>query len=454
MTSYRQRVGEIERRLEGCRLIFFGTRGTDSRSLLDLNGFADVFSQIAPLDAPSIHEICLESLTGERVDLDSYSIDLDPSAAVHDLRKGLLRAFSRPAAVLPYRPSAVLAAACFPRANLVRYMGVFHEKQACFEHKPWIETQLAAAGIRVLPWAYFADDDRILIREAAEAGPLVLRANRSDGGAGLTLIEDPAQLEAGWPVHGDGFLAAAPYLAPSLPLNVNACVFPGGEVALHSPSLQLIGVPSCTGRRFGYCGNDFARIAELEPRQLDELESMTRTAGRWLERQGYIGAFGIDALLHDGDIYLIEVNPRFQGSSAVAAELARDLDRPDIFLDHIAAFLGLPPPSQMPLCELARMQPATAHVVCHNLLDRPVRAALASPDDLVARCSLLPAPGTIVQPHAALFALRYHHAVTDTGQTLVTAVEEHLAVIARVVSGAAPLETSEARPVRPRVEPL
>lgn len=454
MTSYRQRMGEIERRLEGCRLVFFGTRGTDSRSLLEFNSFADVFSQIAPLNAPSIHEICLETLTRRRVDLDRYSIDLDPSAAVHDLRKGLLRAFSRPVAVLPYRPSAVLASACFTRANLVRYMGVFHEKQACFEHKPWIETQLAAAGIRVLPWADFADDDRVLIREAAEAGPLVLRANRSDGGAGLTLIEDPAQLDEGWPVHGDGFLSAAPYLAPSLPLNVNACVFPGGEVSLHSPSLQLIGVPSCTGRRFGYCGNDFARIAELESRQLDELESMTRVAGAWLGRQGYLGAFGIDALLHNGDIYLIEVNPRFQGSSAVAAELARDLDRPDIFLDHMAAFLGLPPPSQIPLRELARTQPAAAHVVCHNLLDRPVRAALASPDDLAANCSLLPDPGTLVQPHAALFALRYHHAVTDTGQTLVTSVEEHLGVILSVVSGVVLPETSEARVAHRREEHL
>ena len=344
MVTYRQRVREIERRLAGRRLVYFGTRGTDARPLLEISNLEEVFSQIAPLEAGTIQETCLETLKRERVDLDRYSIDQDPSEAVHEIRKGLLKAFSRPAAVIPYRPSAVLASACFTRANLVKYMGIFHEFQSCFEHKPWIETQLAELGVPVIPWRYFADDDLSLIREAAEVGPIVLRTNRSDGGAGLTLVEDPSQLQEEWPIHTEGFLAAAPFLNPSIPLNVNACVFPGGEVSLHAPSLQLIGIPGCTNRRFGYCGNDFATAAELD-RTLDDLEHIVVTSGRWMGRQGYLGAFGVDAIVHEDKVYLVEVNPRFQGLRVRRSLGARDRPTRSLpgshgFVPRLALFAG------------------------------------------------------------------------------------------------------------------
>ncbi|HVT60403.1 MAG TPA: ATP-grasp domain-containing protein [Thermoanaerobaculia bacterium] len=437
MSGYRRRVAEIERRLGRRRLVFFGTRGTDARPLLELAPFAEIFSQIAPLEAVSIRETCLELIKQERVDLDRYSIDLDGSQAVHELRKDLLRALGQPAAVLPYRPCAVLASACFTRANLVHYLGLFHELQACFEHKPWMELQLAAAGVRVVPWSYFADEDLVLIEEAAASGPLVLRTNRSDGGAGLTLIEHPAQLARSWPSHPEGFLAAAPFLAPNVPLNVNACVFPDGQVSLHPASLQLIGLASCTNRRFGYCGNDFAKAAELDRGVLDQLEEATVAAGRWLGRQGYLGAFGVDAILYQDQVYLVEVNPRFQGSSALAARLARELDRPDLFLDHIAAFLDLPRPAPMPLHEMTRRQSALAHVVCHHLGSQPLHCAPVDPDHLAVRCGLLPRPEVAVGSEAILFDALFRGKVTETGGELLPQAKEQVLDVTRQLYGSA-----------------
>lgn len=439
MVTYRQRVREIERRLAGRRLVYFGTRGTDARSLLEIANFEEVFSQIAPLEAASIHETCLETLKQERVDLNSYSIDQDPSETVHQIRRGLLRAFGRPAVVVPYRPCAVLAAACFTRANLVQYLGVFHEKQACFEHKPWVETQLAALGIRVLPWAYFADDDLILIREAVEAGPQVLRANRSDGGAGLALVRDPSKIQKDWPSHVDGFLAAAPFLQLALPLNVNACVFPDGEVSLHPPSFQLIGTSICTNRKFGYCGNDFARIADLTRSLLDALEEVTLKVGRWLGGQGYLGAFGIDALVHNNTVFLAELNPRFQGSSALAARLARELDRPDLFLDHMAAFLDLPMPPPLHLSEWAHHQAPAAHIVCHNISPSAIHLDAPSGEGLPLRCGLLPRPGVAVQAEGILFDALFHEPVTETGLDLLPKIEEQVRLTKEAISRAQPV---------------
>ena len=95
----------------------------------------------------------------------------------------------------------------------------------------------------------------------------------------------------------DGFLAASRYLDPHIPLNINACVFQDGTVTLHGPSVQLIGIPDLTRRTFGYCGNDFGAIRHLDPRFVKEFEKMVLKVGGWLWSQGYLGAFGVDALV-------------------------------------------------------------------------------------------------------------------------------------------------------------
>ena len=314
----------------------------------------------------------------------------------------------------------------FPRLDRVRYLGLFHEKQACFEHKPWVESQLSAFGVRVLPWRYCADHETDLIREWAAAQPLVLRTNRTDGGAGVRLVRNPSDLDAEWPSHGDGFLAAAPLLVPSVPLNVNGCLFSDGTVTLHGPSLQLIGIEGLTNRCFGYCGNDFARATDLGCEVLHDLETITVTAGHWLHGQGYRGAFGVDALLYDGRVHLTEVNPRFQGSSRMSAHIDRTLDRADVFLEHIAAFLDLPPSPQIPLPELAAAQPPLAHVIAHNVRETPISSAPIVQDEPSLECRLLPSPDVAVQPEGIAFEAVFSRSVTVDGMALLPGTREEL----------------------------
>ena len=281
-----------------------------------------------------------------------------------------------------------------------------------------MESQLAALGVQIVSWSYFSDEDLGLIREAARAGPLVLRANRSDGGAGLRVVHDEDELAQQWPPHADGFLAASRYLPSAVPLNVSGCIFPRGALTLHAPSIQLIGLPLSTTRPFGYCGNDFAAARELETEALDQLEEVATTTARWLTNQGYLGAFGIDALLHEGQVLLVEINPRFQGSSVLAAQLAREMERPDIFLDHIAAFLGLPAPPPIPLRDLAREQAHAAHVLCYNRSPNPVRVRPVSVDALEAPCGLIPRDTVAIQPEGILFSAHFGSSVTENGMSL------------------------------------
>lgn len=414
----RKRIAEITTALQGRQLVYFGTRGADAEPLLMIPNFKSVFSLIAPLQASTVEETCLEVLTKERVELDGYSIDFDQRPVVSEMRRRMLRALESPSALLTYRPCAFLSSVWFPRSDRVKYLGLFHGHQACFEHKAWVETQLAEAEVPVLSWRFFADEERAIIKEWAETEPLVLRANRSDGGIGVRFVPDAENIEAQWPAHSDGFLAVTSFLSNSLSLNLNACVFGDGSVSFHGPSVQLIGIPSLTSRRFGYCGNDFAAVRTVDPTIWNELEQITKSTAGWLHKQGYLGAFGIDALIHDGRVYLTEINPRFQGSSLLSARLDALIKRPNLFIEHIAAFLGLKAPKPTRLSDLAISQPPLAHAVVHNTSNRPIQLKHADSDDFDVQCRLLPEADIEIPIDGITFDLVFQKMISNNGREL------------------------------------
>lgn len=416
----RQRVAQIRHTLGPRKLVWFGTRGADGAALLILSEFTEGFSIIAPLGRSELEvEICLESVKGRRVDLESYNLGQDHSQEAKELRRCLSASLTEPAVVVAYRSTGFFTSIYFPRSDVVEYLGLFHERQAAFEHKPWAESQLRKAAVRVVPWRYFGEEDREHLVEMLGARPLVLRASRSDSGSGLKLIRTAEELLRYEISPSDGFVAAAPLMEPNIPLNVGACVFRDGSVSLHTPSVQLIGLHGYTNRRFGYCGNDFSRIRDLDTEILNQLEDIGLKVGKWLASMGYVGAFGIDAIVYDGLVYLTEINPRFQGSSALSAEIDAEMDRPDVFLEHMAAFLGLQPPASVPLNVLATEQRRVAQVVCHNCESSSavLRSSHRSGEHEIL-CVLWPDPSIIIEPEAILFRAVIGDSVTEDGLSI------------------------------------
>jgi len=429
-------VAAIENAIGHRRLMWVGTRGTDAHPLLSISQFEGVVGLIAPLGVPSWpagSEECLERLSGVRVDLDAYSVDADSSDSRIELGIRLRRALTPGTLVVSYRPSAFLASAYFPRMENATYLGMFHCHQAAYDHKPWVESELAARGVATIPWRYFSDSDSAVMLEWMEGRTCVVRANYSDGGAGLAVF-DRSLSRTAIPAHDGGFFAVAPLLEPNVPLNVSGCVFPSGKVTVKSPSLQLIGLGSCTSRRFGYCGNDFASVYHvLSDEGLEELDRVVRATGSWLHGRGYVGAFGIDALLYDGRICLTEVNPRFQGSSAAASTILSAAGSSDIYLDHLCAVMSLDAPGEeMTLAEQGALQAEDGRrltqVVCHNTgPSRRLREGVVVPDLDYGDLKATPDEGVSVLSEAMLFKLFVHREVTETGFSLPAWLESEVA---------------------------
>ena len=151
------------------------------------------------------------------------------------------------------------------------------------------------------------------------------------------------QLTARWPYRRDPVGIRSPPSARRDTAQCRGLRVPGRFSAIHPASVQLIGIPIASYRRFGFCGNDFAAVALLPDGLLDEIDEVVTASGRMLASKGYVGAFGADLLVDGEQVYLTEINPRFQGSTAVSVGLAATVDEPDIVLDHLASFLGIEP---------------------------------------------------------------------------------------------------------------
>lgn len=441
MTPAAKAQRAVRAKLAGRRLIWAGIRGEDGEALRQLPELHASFATIAPLRsgtmAPELN-VTLESLTGRRPDLDDPNLDLDGTKEADEFRRRFLRAVSGRCVVMTYRPTSLIAAFAFSMADTMTLAGMFRDRQQAFENKPWVETRLAAEGVRGLDWRYVADEHRSQVLRWVEDRPYVLRASRASGGVGIALARTPEEVEANWPAEPDRFVAVAPYLSDATPVNFSGCVWADGTVRLHPVSVQLIGISGCTDRPFGYCGNDFAAAATLDPRELEEIDTLGKTVGRWLHREGYLGVFGLDALVSQGDVRFTEINARFQGSSAVSAEIAASMDLPDLFLDHLAATLGADPQSTSPtVTDWVHAQPPIAQVVVHNTGTTPLSrlrdTSLPGHDDGVRLAQL--AQGVAVDPGATLCRTTLPRRVTDSGFELDTETQHIVTRIQHAFGG-------------------
>lgn len=420
----------VEARIGNRRLVWFGTRGDDVESVVDLPQLEASFSVISTYRSrKKVRATSLEDVRKSRVDLDAYDIDNELSHDdVVELRQHLLRTLREPSVLFTYRPSVFLSAIHFARLDRCEYAGMFKDHQAAFEHKPWIETQVAALGLPTVPWTYIADEEQLNTLDRFGDQPLLLRQSHSSGGFGFAAVEHVGELQERWPHQQEAYVAVAPLLDETVPLNVGAVVW-GDGVTVHPLSFQLIGIPGGTDRRFGYCGNDFAVCADLDRAMIELVEKRTVIVGEFLRKLGYRGAFGLDFLVNGHEVLFTEVNPRLQGSTHLSAEISTRLDEPCILLEHLAACLGMPSDRAAGLVDYARAAPSVAHVVAHNLTGEP---ATVDVDRLhrvteerawVKRVDVLPEPGVVIEPGATVARFTVEGPITKTGYE----VEHHVA---------------------------
>ncbi len=418
---------EVSQRLGDRKLVWAGIRGEDAIPLSDLPQFEGAFSFMSRFSQITIQDaVSYEDLSGVRMDPDTWDIDdHTDEQPTKDFRHGLLRAISGDSALMTYRPSRFFSAVAFARQDRCKNLGMFGAHQFAFEHKPWVETAVAELGLPHIPWSYVADEDQLSTKALFNGGSMVLRKSRTSGGTGIYRVDDPAQIGNLWPQADEGFVSVAPYLPNALPVNIGATVWRDGGVTLHHPSVQLIGIPEAVARPFGYAGNDFGLIRDLDTSLIDQIEHSTVCIGEWLGRNGYLGTFGVDYLVHDGHALFTEINPRFQGSTHLSSRLDIEAGNACLMLEHLAAWLNVPrPEASRPLRDSVAETPDLAHVVIHwegeeAVVDCDPLVALLSEVDPRGRIELVPGKGIRSSRGTQVVRWTTRQRVTEDGYSLL-----------------------------------
>jgi hypothetical protein len=145
---------------------------------------------------------------------------------------------------------------------------------------------------------------------------------------------------------GDDDAWVAPHLGATS-LNINAAVF-GAAVGVGWPSVQLAGVPGLGAEWGGYCGNDYAATAELEAALVADVQAQTARLGEWLQARGFQGLFGLDFVVESasGRAVAVDLNPRWQGSTALSVQAELDAGRLPLAAALFAAQAGLLGPAE------------------------------------------------------------------------------------------------------------
>lgn len=431
-------MDEVSGRLRGSRVLWFGLRGEDIESLSDLPELTASASVIAAWDGSTRSSISLDSISGRRVDLDVYDIDAMPMGPSEQILLDTMTSWiTDPTVLLPYRPSAFAMSLGLVEPQTT-VLGALAASNSSLDDKPWVETTLARRGVRTVPWVYVRSPDNTAVRTILRSRRSVIRPERSSGGVGLRLVSDTHELRSILADTPARFLCLAPFFDGAISINAAGVVWRDG-ISLHPASVQIIGDDSFTTRRFGYCGNDFAAFHDLGLATARQLEEMTLSVGEWLQSLGFLGAFGVDALLHQGAVYFVELNPRLQGSSAASALASRDAELPCVYLEHLASLLGFACPlERRPLLD----QPvAPSLVVMHNVSGCDQRAAPVDtlsewrPSERVVRRDLRPNPGTLVAPNAAFLRVFLETSITDSGGSIDPARRNQILSLGKPILG-------------------
>lgn len=145
--------------------------------------------------------------------------------------------------------------------------------------------------------------------EAEEKGeelgyPVVLKPPSGGGGRGIVLVRSGEEVERGFEVASrpSGRVLVQKYIQGR---NVSASLLCGrGEAVCLTVNEQLIGEPFAPGP-FSYCGGVVPLVGAEKVREYAEA---------LCSELGLAGSNGVDFVLSGGEPWVVEVNPRFQGT--------------------------------------------------------------------------------------------------------------------------------------------
>ena len=153
----------------------------------------------------------------------------------------------------------------------------------------------------------------------------VIQEKISSGGEGTYVMSSESD-----PIRGRdniGSFLISPYIEDAIPINTHIFITET-QVVVYPSSVQLC---QKTEEQILYYGADYDCFNRFLSKYADEISSMAQKVGHLLCRYGYRGVAGVDWIISDEEIYLLEINPRYQASTDLLNMALKASDLPSLF---------------------------------------------------------------------------------------------------------------------------
>ena len=162
----------------------------------------------------------------------------------------------------------------------------------------------------------------------------VLQKDFSCGGSGTFLYKPKKSIDISRFIAKNEKVMVAPYIANNVSVNVQ-CVIYEEESVFFAPSIQLVDQKHIN---LEYLGSDFSAYNCLDSDEKLQVKEVSLKIAEKLRKMGYRGICGIDLILAEGTCYFMEVNARFQASSALLNRYLSKQGMPSLIEYHIDSF--------------------------------------------------------------------------------------------------------------------
>lgn len=185
--------------------------------------------------------------------------------------------------------------------------------------------------VPMLDYQYIKGKNFNYIKMSKNKEPLVVQLPFGSGGSKTFLFTKDNYENLTKNLLDNEIYIVSKYIKKNIPYNIN-CVIGKDNCIIFPPSIQDLDINEKIEYIDSFYDIDISKDME------NKFYKYTSKICNKLKNIGYIGVFGIDYIYANNELYFIEINPRFQGSSRKLDKILVDNNYPSIFEYNYLAF--------------------------------------------------------------------------------------------------------------------
>lgn len=165
----------------------------------------------------------------------------------------------------------------------------------------------------------------------------VIQFDRGHTGSGTVFCENQGQFDLLVASSGTRLVRISRFI-DGVPYTIN-CVVGSKGVYAGNLSKQLTGIKFLTDKQGGTVGNDF--MHNLDDNMTDRIYKQVQSIGKLMQKDDYLGLFGVDLIIRDNEVFVIEINARQPASIPYATKLDIKRNVIPLSLIHLLEMLDI-----------------------------------------------------------------------------------------------------------------